>query len=437
MRLHTKIKNSPIAFNVLKLSSGIAFGQLITFLVSPLLARIYSPEDFGLLAVYFSIVSIISVVINLRYETAIVLPKEDDEAIDLAFLSGIIAFGLSILLLLTVFIFNRPLVNLIGHREFNLYLYLVPLSTFFYGCVQIFNYWLTRSQNFNALAYSNTLKAASMAGVQLGWGSIVYAGAFGLILGQIAGNFFSALYLLVKSVSQFKNHLKKGMAANLGRVFVDYKRFPLYSSWATLINAVSQNMPALLLAVLFSPVVAGFYAVAARIIMVPAAMIGQSVRQVYFQRASQQFNEGRSIYPLYKKMTLNLFYMAFLPFTIIVIWGRPLFEIILGSAWGEAGIYASILAFWQFVGFINPPSMASLFILNLNNIQLILEIVSLLLRLLALYCGAFIFADITITLVLFTLAGIIVNLSLIGYIFFKLRKNSYTRIPSGKVARPE
>jgi lipopolysaccharide exporter len=94
-----RIKKNDFAVNVLKLISGTALGQMITVLVSPLLARIYAPEDFGLLAVYISIASILSVIISLRYETAVVLPEDDNQAMDLVLLASLVAFVFSILFL--------------------------------------------------------------------------------------------------------------------------------------------------------------------------------------------------------------------------------------------------------------------------------------------------------------------------------------------------
>ncbi len=422
MNLISKVKNSTFAINVIKLITGTALGQTIIVLASPLLTRIYSPDAFGLLAVYVSIVSILSVIISLRYESAIVLPKDDRKAQDLALLSMGIAFGFSLLLFLISSIFNKQLTELIGYPEFSLYLYLIPLSTFFYGSFQTLSYYMTREQRFNQLALSNTLKGIGTAGAQISWGVILQPGAFGLILGQIAGNGFASLYLIYSSFRLLMSRITPNIWRNLKVVLFEYKLFPLFTSSTTFINAISQNMPALLLALFFSPAVAGFYAVAARVMMVPIGLIGNSVRQVYYQRASELFNQGKSIYPLYKKMTMNLALIGILPACIVLILGENIFRFVLGSSWGEAGVYASIITLWQYFMFINRPSAASLLILKLNHIQLIMDSITLILRLLALLAGALIFKDIYITLGLFTIVGIIFNLFLISYVNFKLRK---------------
>jgi len=253
MNLISKVKNSTFAINVIKLITGTALGQTIIVLSSPLLTRIYSPDDFGILAVYVSIISILSVIISLRYESAIVLPKDDRKARDLALLSIGIAFGFSLLLFLISSIFNKQLTELIGYSEFSLYLYLIPLSTFFYGSFQTLSYYMTREQRFNQLAVSNTLKGFGIAGAQISWGVILQPGAFGLILGQIAGNGFASFYLIHSTFRELVKRITPQIWKNLKVVLIEYKLFPLFTSSTTFINAISQNIPALLLALFFSP----------------------------------------------------------------------------------------------------------------------------------------------------------------------------------------
>ena len=107
--------------NVLKLITGTALGQLITVLVSPILTRLYSAEDFGIFAIYISVAGILSVIITLRFEDAIVLPAEDNEAIDLVLLGLGISLIFSLILLLTFFLFNKPILNIIDHSELGFY----------------------------------------------------------------------------------------------------------------------------------------------------------------------------------------------------------------------------------------------------------------------------------------------------------------------------
>ena len=284
---------------------------------------------------------------------------------------------------------------------------------------------MTRLQRFNFLAVSKSAKEAAGSATQLGWGIFLYPGAFGLILGQISGNAFGFFFLLRTVCKQLRQRLTAGLVYRLKEVLIAYKKFPIYTSWATLINSTSQNIPALLLAVFFSPAIAGYYALATRVISLPVALIGNSVRQVYFQKATEIYNRGDHLFPIFIKTTLNLALLGLFPIVIIIIWGEPLFAFVLGAEWGEAGRFAAILSFWLFFAFVNPPTVSNLLILKQNRIQLIWEILLLLFRVLALVVGAYIYDDVYITLGLFTIAGIIFNFLLIAYMFRFLKKNSH------------
>ena len=61
--------------------SGTVIAQVIGLLITPILTRLYAADAFGEMALFMSISSIIGVVACLKYELAIVIPKEDDEAV--------------------------------------------------------------------------------------------------------------------------------------------------------------------------------------------------------------------------------------------------------------------------------------------------------------------------------------------------------------------
>ena len=68
---------SELVRNILILMTGSTIAQAIPIAISPLLTRLYTPEDFGILALYISIASILAVIISMRYEIAIVQPVKD------------------------------------------------------------------------------------------------------------------------------------------------------------------------------------------------------------------------------------------------------------------------------------------------------------------------------------------------------------------------
>ena len=74
---------SSLMSDVYKIVSGIGLAQLLIALATPVLSRLYSQSSFGISTVFISITLIISTVACLRYEFAILLPKEERDAVHL------------------------------------------------------------------------------------------------------------------------------------------------------------------------------------------------------------------------------------------------------------------------------------------------------------------------------------------------------------------
>lgn len=107
-QLFRKYRTSPFAQNVSVLASGSIVAQVISVLISPVLSRIYSPEDYGLLAVFLSVLNMFAVVLCFRYELAIVLPKDESDAINLVKLCLMISSGFALILLILSFFVFQP-----------------------------------------------------------------------------------------------------------------------------------------------------------------------------------------------------------------------------------------------------------------------------------------------------------------------------------------
>ncbi len=84
----------------MKLASGTSVAQLLVIAASPILTRLYSPEDFGALAAFTAVSGILIIVAAGRYDMAIMLPDEDDEAIRVAGVGIALSIGTASLTLL-------------------------------------------------------------------------------------------------------------------------------------------------------------------------------------------------------------------------------------------------------------------------------------------------------------------------------------------------
>ncbi|MDN5539770.1 MAG: oligosaccharide flippase family protein, partial [Comamonas sp.] len=100
--LNTLLGKSDFARSVLTLLTGTAFAQAIPLIISPVLTRLYSPDEFGAYALYTAIVSVLVVVATGQYENAVLLPKKELHAFSLVALAGMLTAGFSVFVLVVV-----------------------------------------------------------------------------------------------------------------------------------------------------------------------------------------------------------------------------------------------------------------------------------------------------------------------------------------------
>jgi len=149
--------------------TGTTIAQAIPIAISPILTRIYTPEDFGVFALYMSIVSVIATIATGRYELAIMLPKKDEDAVNIVALSIIISFFVSFIAFLIVYIFNSQITNLLGSPEISNWIYFIPITVLLAGVYQSFNYWNNRKKKYRRLVTSIVMQSGT-ATANLGMG---------------------------------------------------------------------------------------------------------------------------------------------------------------------------------------------------------------------------------------------------------------------------
>jgi len=416
MRLFERNKTkSTFAGDVLKLVSGTAFAQSLTILASPLLTRLYEPEAFGSLALFISIIGIISVISCLRYELSIVLPKSDQEAANLLGLSCCFVMLITSITIPIVWITQEFILNDVEVSVLNPYLWLIPPAVFFGGIFQALNYWNTRTKHFSRLSFVRVFQSLVVIGLQLGVGTIGYASGGSLISSIVVGSALSTLILGAKIWHDdkifFKDSLSlSGLTAGLNR----YRKFPLYQTWGGLLNSISWQLPSFMLYVYFSPAIVGYYALSNRLLRIPMNLIGESIRQVFLQRASDAKNEAK-LAALVESVYEQLVSITMLPSLLLLIVGQDIFVFVFGNQWDEAGIYTQILALWTLVWFISSPLATIFNICEKQEVSLRIHFLIFVTRIISLAIGGEC-NNPRLAILLFASSGILVY----GYLIFKI-----------------
>lgn len=349
-------KSSSFTLNVLKLITGSIAAQGLGILVAPIITRLFAPEEFGVAAVFASIIGIGSVLACLRYQMAIMLPKSREEAANIVGVSILSVSIVTAISALAVLFAAERIVSLLKVRELMYYLWLVPVAIFVNGIFVALSCWTSRSKRFGRLSIAGILSSltTNITKLVLGFAGLVSAGV--LIVSGILGSIISTLVLgrLVWRDDQglFKSAVRW---AKMMSGFRRYKKFPLVSTWSALLNVSSQYLPVLLLSFYFSPAVVGFFSLGRNVLSIPMNFIGGAIARVFYQKAAEANNRPGELANVVEQVFKRLVSIGVLPILILTIVGKDLFVIVFGARWAEAGVYVQIMGVWMFFNFISSP----------------------------------------------------------------------------------
>ena len=331
------------ARSVTVLAGGTALGQAITVLVSPILTRLYSPEDFGVFGVYASMLGIITVVASLRYEYAVPLPEDDKTAANVLALCFMLLVGMTLIAWFVIQALGRKIVTWANAPELERYLWLLPLGMLGAGAYQVLNYWAVRKRDFSRIARTRIGRGVARAALQVGMG-LVRSGPLGLLLGQLVGETAGSASLGLAAWRQDRVSFKAVSLQGMCQAGTRYKRFPLFSGWGSLLDALGLQVPQLLFAAFYGAEVAGWFALGQRVIATPLNIVVDSVAQVYFGEAARlPQGDPESMRWLFLRLTCRLALIGGIPIAIICALAPWFFSFVFGSAWRTAGQYVQIL----------------------------------------------------------------------------------------------
>jgi len=275
VKLNRSFFKNDFVKNVVTLMTGTTIAQAIPIAITPILTRLYTPEDFGVLALFMSVTAVLGVVSNAKFEQAIMLPKTEREALNIVYLSVLISSVFSALLLVTVLIFKSQIASLLGESKIENWLFFIPIAVLFIGLFNSLKIYNIRVKKFKQVSVAMVTKSSGLAITQLGIG-FVKSGAFGLIIGQLVSYVAGNLQLLktILKDNLFKNTFdKKSIKLSIKK----YNRFPKYTLPGSLLNSLTLNSINFLIAAVYTTSILGFFSLARRLLSLPSMVIGGSI----------------------------------------------------------------------------------------------------------------------------------------------------------------
>jgi O-antigen/teichoic acid export membrane protein len=353
--------SSEVAKNFAILLTGTIIAQVIPFALSPLLSRIYTPQDFGFYSTITSFISVLSVIVCFRYEQSIILPKEDKDSTSIISLALRISLIVSVSIFVFLFFLHERIAALLHITQNSKWLFIVPFLLLFVGIQQCFNYWLIRKKAFKRNSTNKIVQTASVSFISLLLGYLAVKG--GLLIGYLTGWALLAGFSYYQAI---KENYNTDLVNQKTRFFnmKKYSDFPVFNILPALFNAIATILPIFYISTFYDQATTGYYNHTRLIILAPLSLITVAMSQVYFERIATKVKNADSILPELKGIVVMLMVLALVMIVLVILFAPTAFGFLFGESWTVAGEYARILIFSYAIQFIVSPLSNVLTALN-------------------------------------------------------------------------
>ena len=400
-RLLQGVRSSTSVRNIALLTSGTIVAQAINIVATPILSRIYTPADFGLVGVYTAVVTICATLITLRYELRVLLPDTDSEARSVVILALVLAVTLGGVLTASTTILPGTVQALLGLQQLGTWLPVAILASIAAAIISSMNYWFSRCGQYikmTALRIAQTVLLVTLSMV-LGFLAVPN----GLLYAQVTT---LAVSLLMFMYCGYASLVHPVLRQSLVIAAKKHNQAPLFLMPTALLNVLTIQLPFVVLSTWFSSDAAGQYRMAWTLLALPSSLVGSAIAQVFFQRFSSVWPDVVAAKALLFRTWTILAILGVAPLTIVMLFGEQLFALVLGNAWRDSGVMAAILAPMVFMSLIHSPTSTTFVVMGLESKLLFFGIAVAIYRPLCLYLGKY-FNNLYLGLALFVVAEIV------------------------------
>jgi O-antigen/teichoic acid export membrane protein len=400
------VERSSLAGDIFKLISGTASSQLIGIAAAPLIARLFSPEAFGGLALFAAASGTIGVVACFRYELAILLPEKDREATHILWLCLFLLLATTAATTIALALAGGKIWLWVNAPALKAYGWLIPVNVLVAGVFSLLTIWNMRCRRFGRLTVLEVVSRISITGSQILVAFSGFASAGTLMATAVFGTLVATTILAIQTWHENSDLLLAGLRWQpILTALRRYCRFPKFSAAAALLNAASGHSPSVLLSGFFSIVIAGQYSFGDRLMRVPSQLIGNSFSQAFFPRAAEATLAGTLGHSVEAALEY-LIKMSMFPCLLLTLIGKALFVVVFGEQWAEAGVFSQILSPMLFMWFISSPLNTVLVVLEQQDFELRFQILTFASRLGSLAVGGLL-GSARLALILFATGGVL------------------------------
>lgn len=328
--------------------------QLLPLITAPIIARLYSPYDFGIYAVYYAIAIIISSISTLAFHNAILTEKRNSSIKIATLISLMFSLIINSVFFLSVLLIEESSLSILLGDGIIPYVGILPITTFLASSYLILYTLAIRYEYYSLLGNNKIILGVSTMSLQILIGIIGF-GAAGFIAANIIGYAIAIFLLLRVSFSiLFKASILPRWSQTIF-VYIKNKKLVYYTMPSNLINTVTTQVPELMINKLFGAEAVGQYSLANRMINLPLSFISSSVQDIFRQKSSREMQDTGNCSSAFDSFLLLMICLSALLVIPLVIVMPYIFPIIFGNQWQESGLLIQAMSFLIVTRFISSP----------------------------------------------------------------------------------
>lgn len=359
--------------SILLLTSGSMLGQIIGFIGSMIMTRMYTASEIGIMTTIVSISGIFAPVINARFDFALVKEQKERYILAIVKMSIYIGIALSLIVSLVSYIYFIGIEGFISPFISILFVFLILVIQAFSNVFKSYNNNIGDFKTMTSVIVMRRFaEEISMAifGL-LGWKAI------GLLISRVIGQYFG----MKREIKNIKKKYKEIISVqwqDMTEAYNIHKRQLYYSAPAALMNAGSYSLISLVVGKYFGLEILGVYAISFAVLGLPLSVISGNVSKVYFSEASKEYAIKGTFNESTNKTLVFLIIVAIVLFLIMYYIFPMIVPFIYGSKYEMSGFMIRILAPMFAVRFVSSAINTGLVVCNKQSFELIIQIMFML-----------------------------------------------------------
>ncbi|WP_312349883.1 oligosaccharide flippase family protein [Actinomyces sp.] len=370
-RMRSVIARSPVVLDAGTLLSGTVIAQVVVLVTTPLVSRLYTPDEKGLFVAFMAIPQTVAVVAGLRYDMAVVLPERDADARRLVRAVIALAAVVSALTSAVTWAAAPTIARWMGHPELEGWLVWSGAVVMATVLVNVMGYWFTRTRSYRVISFNRVQQSASVEGVKVLSGWAGYAGVGGQMLGQVLGQVAAAVTLLIRGRDSWAGPTEG--AASTREILRRYRRMPLLNAPNALVDAFRTNGIVLLIGYFYSSGLLGQFSQAWLLMQAPVALVNGALSQVFFQKFATVPRGGMR--DLVDRSVRASLLAGVVPFALLAVLAPFVFPWFLGPNWSETGLIGQALVPWLYLNVATSPISTVFVVAERQGLMLLFAVV--------------------------------------------------------------